>query len=371
MWVLGVESSCDETAAAIVSSEGDVASDVVHSQVKLHAPYGGVVPELASRDHLRAMGPVVREALTRAGRELRVGEGGVDAIAVTNRPGLIGALLVGVQVAKGLAFSTGVPLVGVDHLVGHLLAPFVKRTTTGPEGNRVRVLVEGADAPLSFPYVALLASGGHTALYRVDGPLPSQVRELGATRDDAAGEAFDKVAKLLGLGYPGGPIIDRMAKTGDATRVKLAAPMAHRKSLEFSFSGLKTQVAEWVASHKNEIDEKTVADVCASFQATATKVLVDKLVAASLQENVPLIVVTGGVAANSELRARTIEAGKANGLAVNVPPIASCTDNAAMIAYAGAQRFVRGERDDATLGAASVTCLPRRTRKGPGASSHA
>ena len=353
-WVLGVESSCDETAAAVVSSEGDVASDVVHSQVKLHAPYGGVVPELASRDHLRAMGPVVREALTRAGRELRSGEGGIDAIAVTNRPGLIGALLVGVQVAKGLAFSTGVPIVGVDHLVGHLLAPFVKRPKK----------VEGADAPLTFPYVALLASGGHTALYRVDGPTPGGVRELGATRDDAAGEAFDKVAKLLGLGYPGGPIVDRIAKTGDPTRVKLSAPMAHSKSLEFSFSGLKTQVAEWVAAHP-KLEEEDVADVCASFQATATRVLVDKLVAAALQEGVPLIVVTGGVAANSELRARTIESGRANGLAVNVPPIASCTDNAAMIAYAGAQRFVRGERDDATLGASSVTLLPRRTRKGP------
>ena len=353
-WVLGLESSCDETAAAVVSSDGDVESDVVHSQVKLHAPYGGVVPELASRDHLRAMGPVVREALSRAGRELRPGEGGIDAIAVTNRPGLIGALLVGVQVAKGLAFSTGVPIVGVDHLVGHLLAPFVKRPKK----------VEGADAPLVFPYVALLASGGHTALYRVDGPMPSQVRELGATRDDAAGEAFDKVAKLLGLGYPGGPIVDRIAKTGDASRVKLAAPMAHRKTLEFSFSGLKTQVAEWVAAHP-KIEEKDVADLCASFQATATRVLVDKLVAAAVQEEVSLIVVTGGVAANSELRTRTIEAGRANGLAVNVPPIASCTDNAAMIAYAGAQRFVRGERDDATLGASSVTCLPRRTLKGP------
>jgi N6-L-threonylcarbamoyladenine synthase len=353
-WVLGIESSCDETAAAIVSSEGEVASDVVHSQVALHAPYGGVVPELASRDHLRAMIPVVREALSRAGRTLS----DVDAIAVTNRPGLIGALLVGVQVGKGLAYAAGRPLVGVDHLVGHLLAPFVKRQTK----------VEGADAPLAFPFVALLASGGHTALYRVDGPLAANVRELGATRDDAAGEAFDKVAKLLGLGYPGGPIVDRRAKTGNAARVKLVRPMAHRKGLEFSFSGLKTQVAEWVSAHvaaHGAPTEADIADVCASFQEAATRVLVDKLVAAAREEGVSRIAIGGGVAANSELRRRAIEAAQAAGLVLTVPPLASCTDNAAMIAYAGACRFVAGEVDDATLAASSVSILPRRTRRGP------
>ena len=356
-WVLGVESSCDETAAAVVSSKGEVASDVVHSQVELHAPYGGVGPELASRDHLRSVGPVVRAALAQAGRSLRE----VDAIAVTNRPGLIGALLVGVQVAKGLAFASGRPIVGVDHLVGHLLSPFlVRRGASGPG------VMEGADAVPSFPYVALLASGGHTAIYRVDGPLPQDIRELGATRDDAAGEAFDKVAKLLGLGYPGGPIVDRLARTGDASRIGLVRPMARRTSLEFSFSGLKTQVAEWVAAHPSPAEED-VANLCASFQATATRVLVDKLVAASKQEGVPRIVVTGGVAANAELRARAIAAARAHGLSLTIPPFASCTDNAAMIAFAGAQRLVAGEVDDATLGASSVSVLPRRTRRGPGA----
>ncbi len=350
-WVLGVESSCDETAAAVVSSDGDVASDVVHSQVKLHAPYGGVVPELASRDHLRAAGPVIREALARAGKDLRE----VDAIAVTCRPGLIGALLVGVQLAKGLSFASGVPLVGVDHLIGHLLAPFLRREP-----------VPGADAPLSFPYAGLLASGGHTAIYRVDGPLAPQIRELGATRDDAAGECFDKVAKLLGLGYPGGPVVDRLAKQGDPTRIPFVRPMAQRKSLEFSFSGLKTQVAEWVASHP-ERDEQTVADVCASFQATATRVLIDKLIAAADSEGLHHLVITGGVAANRELRARAIEAAKARGLALTVPPLASCTDNAAMIAYAGAQRFIAGERDDGRLLASSQSVLPRRTHRGPAA----
>lgn len=346
-WVLGLESSCDETAAAIVSSDGEVAADVVHSQVALHAPYGGVVPELASRDHLRAMGAVVREALTRSGRDLQ----SLDAIAVTCRPGLIGALLVGVQFAKGLAWASGRPIVGVDHLVGHLLAPFVRRS---PD----HVVPQ-------FPYVALLASGGHTAIYRVDGPRAPLIREIGATRDDAAGEAFDKVAKLLGLGYPGGPVVDRLAKNGDASRVPMVKPMAHRKGFEFSFSGIKTRVADHVQKHPPET-EQDVADLCASFQATATSVLVDKLVAAALSEGVQHVVVTGGVAANRELRERATVAARDAGLVLSIPPFSSCTDNAAMIAYAGAQRFVAGEIDGLDLAATSTSVLPRRTVRGAG-----
>ncbi|MBF5066410.1 tRNA (adenosine(37)-N6)-threonylcarbamoyltransferase complex transferase subunit TsaD, partial [Salmonella enterica subsp. enterica serovar Istanbul] len=193
----------------IVDETGRVLSDVVQSQVSLHAPYGGVIPELASRDHLRNAGPVVREALTRAGVEWDA----IDGVAVTNRPGLVGALLVGVQMAKGLAWARGLPLVGVDHLVGHLLAVFLRRNVdvAAKDGAAPREVEPAPD----FPFVALLASGGHTAIYRVDGPSAQQVRELGATRDDAAGEAFDKVAKVLGLGYPGGPVIDRLAKEGD------------------------------------------------------------------------------------------------------------------------------------------------------------
>jgi N6-L-threonylcarbamoyladenine synthase len=345
-WVLGLESSCDETAAAIVSSAGEVAADVVHSQVALHAPYGGVVPELASRDHLRAMGAVVREALSRAGRSLE----SLDAIVVTNRPGLIGALLVGVQFGKGLAWAANKPILGVDHLVGHLLSPFVLR----PD-----------HVPPAFPYVALLASGGHTALYRVDGPLPSGIRDLGGTRDDAAGEAFDKVAKLLGLGYPGGPIVDRLAKNGDASRVPMVKPMAHRKGFEFSFSGLKTRVADRVAKSPPQT-EQDVADVCAAFQATATSILVEKLVAAAKDQGVGRIVITGGVAANRELRARAAEAAREAGLILTIPPFSSCTDNAAMIAYAGAQRFVAGERDALDLAATSTSVLPRLTQRGAG-----
>ncbi len=347
MIVLGIETSCDETGAAIVREDGVVLSDVVLSQIALHAPYGGVVPEVASRDHVKNIGPVVRAALAAAGKTID----DVDAIAVTARPGLVGALLVGVQVAKGLAFAADKPLVGVDHLVGHLLAVFLKR-----EG-------ETHDVP-AFPFVALLASGGHSAFYRVDGPDPSLCTELGATRDDAAGEAFDKVAKLLGLPYPGGPEIDRRALRGDATKVPLKAPMPG--TLEMSFSGLKSQVARWVEAH-GPLDDAAVDDVCASFQRVATSTLADKLVRAARQEGVKAVVLGGGVAANRELRARTREGAAAHGMTAFVPPVKSCTDNAAMIAYAGAKRFERGERDGFSLAATSRTCLPRSTRKGRGA----
>jgi N6-L-threonylcarbamoyladenine synthase len=344
--VLGIESSCDETGAAVVDDAGRVASDVVHSQVSLHATYGGVVPELASRDHLRAVGPVVREALARAGVRLS----DLGGIAVTNRPGLVGALLVGVQAAKGLAWAACKPMVGVDHLMAHLLAVFLRRG-------------EGDVPPPRFPFVCLLASGGHTAIYRVDAPRADAIVELGATRDDAAGEAFDKVAKLLGLGYPGGPAIDRIAPSGDASRVKLSAPMITSGSLQMSFSGIKTQVAQLVARGGAPAE---VADVCAAFQAAVTSSLARRVVDAALRESVADVVLGGGVAANRELRRRTRELGEARGLQVLVPPLASCTDNAAMVAYAGAQRLARGESDAWDLVATSETVLARATRKGRG-----
>ena len=350
MRVLGIESSCDETGAAVVDDHGVVLSDVVQSQVELHARYGGVIPELASRDHLKNLGPVVREALARAG----VGWDDIDGIAVTNRPGLVGALLVGVQAAKGLAWARGLPLVGVDHLVGHLLAVFLRRK---PD----------AEPPPAFPFVALLASGGHTAIYRVDGPRASEVRELGATRDDAAGEAYDKVAKLLGLGYPGGPVVDRLAAKGDPHAVKLTLPMGHTKTFDLSFSGIKTQVASLVRERGVPDTEQGIADICASFQSAVTSVLAKKLVEAAARENVSTVVLGGGVAANKELRARTRELAEARGMRAVLPDLASCTDNAAMIAYAGLVRLRAGEHDAWDLVATSATSLPRTTRKGRGA----
>ncbi|WP_437679330.1 tRNA (adenosine(37)-N6)-threonylcarbamoyltransferase complex transferase subunit TsaD [Sorangium sp. So ce131] len=353
MRVLGIETSCDETAAAVVTEGGEVLSDVVRSQVALHAPYGGVVPEVAARDHARAVVPVVREALSRAG----VTPAELDGVAVTSRPGLAGALLVGLQAAKGLAWAAGKPLVGVDHLVGHLLAVFLRR--------------DGAPAPEAlpaFPYVALLASGGHTAIYRVDGPSIGAIRELGATRDDAAGEAFDKVAKLLGLGYPGGPVVDRLAADGDAAAAAEAVPAltARKESLEFSFSGIKSAVARHVA-RRGRPEGQALHDLCAAFQGAVVDALVQKTVRAARAEGIARVVLAGGVAANRGLRATMAAACARRDVALFVPPFASCTDNGAMIAYAGALRLAAGERDALDLAPETRTALPRVTRKGGGA----
>jgi len=350
MKVLGIETSCDETAAAVVAGDGTVLSDLVHSQVSLHAPYGGVVPELASRDHLRNVRPVIEAALKHAGTKLS----DLDGLAVTCRPGLSGALLVGVQVAQGLAWASGKPIVGIDHLVGHLLAVFLKDKQGA-----------GAESP-EYPFVALLASGGHTALYRVDGNEPGNVAELGATRDDAAGEAFDKVAKLLGLGYPGGPIIDRLAKQGRADVILLSKPMRRRDSLEFSFSGLKTNVARWVALHGRPGDDQTLRDLCAAFQRRVVDTLVSKAVFAAQREHVSWLVLAGGVAANRELREHAVEVAARHAIRVSVPSLRACTDNAAMIAYAGALRLASGEDDTGRIHISPKSLLPRVTHKGPG-----
>jgi N6-L-threonylcarbamoyladenine synthase len=349
--VLGVETSCDETAAAVVTEGGLVLSDVVRSQVALHAPYGGVVPEIASRDHARAILPVIREALARA----EIGVDGIDGVAVTSRPGLSGALLVGLQAAKGLAWAAGKPLVGVDHLVGHLLAVFLHRGD------------DAGFAPPAYPFVALLASGGHTAIYRVDGARLDAIRELGATRDDAAGEAFDKVGKLLGLGYPGGPVVDKLAAEGDPARARDAVPkpMARRDSLEFSFSGLKTAVARHVAAEGVPTGQ-ALADLCAAFQKAVVDALVSKTIRAAHREGLARVVIAGGVAANRGLRAVMGAECARRGFTLSVPPLSSCTDNAAMIAYAGALRLAAGERDGMSLAPSTRTALPRVTRKGGG-----
>jgi N6-L-threonylcarbamoyladenine synthase len=339
--VLGIESSCDETAAAVVRLERGgawVLSDVIASQVAEHAPYGGVVPEIAARAHLRVISPVVREAVATAG-----GWGAVDAVAVTAGPGLIGALLVGLQAGKAIALARGLPLVGVNHLVGHLLAPFT------------RVVGEVHPQP-AFPFVALLASGGHTALYRCDDA--ATMRELGATRDDAAGEAFDKVAKMLGLGYPGGPVIDRLAALGDPEAI--AFPQAMRgRSLEFSFSGLKTSVAQHLAKHGQPGSEQGLRDLAAGVQRAIVETLVRKVVLAAQQEGITRVVLGGGVAANRGLRARAAEACAKAGLTLVVPPARACTDNAAMIAYAGAVSLRSGRLDGAALDARATWPVER------------
>jgi N6-L-threonylcarbamoyladenine synthase len=337
MNVLGIESSCDETAAAVVTSDGLVLSDVVASQIKIHAPYGGVVPELASRAHLTNIVPVIEQAVSVLPR----GFDDVDAIAVTNGPGLVGALLVGVQAAKAIAWSRGLPLVGVNHLVGHLLAVYLRRKPEEPP----------VDLPM--PYIALLASGGHTALYQVDGP--EDIEQLGETRDDAAGEAYDKVAKLLGLGYPGGPVVDKLAALGNPAAVPLPQPMRNKRSLEFSFSGLKTAVAQYVRNNGVPETEQARADLCASFQRAVVTSLVQKSLEACRVRKVSRLVLGGGVAANRGLRALGQAECDKRGVRFYVPPFASCTDNAAMIAYAGAQRLARDDQDSMSLNVFSTS----------------
>jgi N6-L-threonylcarbamoyladenine synthase len=329
MIILGIESSCDETACAVVNG-GKVISNLVATQHDIHERYGGVVPELASRRHIENITPLIRGALDEAALSLD----DIDGIAVTFAPGLLGSLLVGLSAAKSIAFAKNIPFIGVNHLEGHLNAA---------------VLEYGE---IASPYVGLVVSGGHTSLYLVK--KFGDYRLLGATRDDAAGEAFDKVAKLLGLGYPGGPAIDEASRKGNPKSFKFTRPKFDREdSLDFSFSGMKTAclLIHRNAAARNEISEEFTADLASSFQEAAVNFLVERLLEAAKRCGAKAVVLAGGVAANRRLRSLLDERAKEDGFACFIPPAWLCTDNAAMIAFVGGRYLEAGRRSDFTLNA--------------------
>jgi len=317
--ILGIDTSCDDTAAAVVENGTRILSNIVSNQTEIHKKYGGIVPELASRRHIEMIWPVVDEALKAAGIKLD----DLSGVAVCHGPGLIGSLLVGCSFAKTLCYSKSIPLLSVNHLEGHIFSAFLEESKP------------------SFPFLALIVSGGHTCLYRVDGF--GTYRELGRTRDDAAGEAYDKISKLLGLGYPGGPIIEKLAQDGNPRAIDF--PRAYLpESFDFSFSGLKTSVLNFVKRNNLSVTGKDLShvtnhallnDIAASFQASVIDVLVKKTEWAIKKESIQQIVLTGGVAANRELRKRMKETGDERGAEIFIPSISLCTDNAAMIASAG------------------------------------
>ena len=329
MLVLGIESSCDETGVALYDTDKGLIADTLYTQVELHAKYGGVVPELASRDHVRKLTPLILQTL----EEANVKRQDLDGIAYTSGPGLIGALLTGTSVARSLAYALDIPAVGVHHMEGHLLAPMLEETQ--PE----------------FPFICLLVSGGHTMIIRVDGV--GQYKVLGDTLDDAAGEAFDKTAKLLELGYPGGPKVSDLALKGESGRYKFPRPMIDRPGLDMSFSGLKTYTRNtWLKAVKeNDATEQTKADICRAFEVAVSETLTIKCKRALEQEGLNRIVVAGGVSANREIRAKLDQLMEKRRGETFYPRLQFCTDNGAMIAYAGAQRLLTGQCNDLNFAA--------------------
>ncbi|MCP4840809.1 MAG: tRNA (adenosine(37)-N6)-threonylcarbamoyltransferase complex transferase subunit TsaD, partial [Halieaceae bacterium] len=327
MLVLGLETSCDETGVALYDTSAGLLAHALFSQVDIHVEYGGVVPELASRDHVRKVLPLVQEVLQDSGRD----EQSIDAVAYTAGPGLAGALMVGATLARALAWGWGIPALGVHHMEGHLLAPMLEE-----------------DSP-PFPFVALLVSGGHTQLVRVDAI--GRYRLLGESLDDAAGEAFDKVAKMLGLPYPGGPHVARLAEQGDASRFDFPRPMVNRPGLDFSFSGLKTHTLNTVAlcAGDGELTEQDRCDIASAFEQAVVSTLVIKCRRALRQEGLKTLVMAGGVSANRSLRSELKRALAKEQAEVYYPAPAFCTDNGAMIAYAGAQRLAAGQFDEADV----------------------
>jgi N6-L-threonylcarbamoyladenine synthase len=315
--ILGIETSCDETGVALYDTRDGLLAEALHSQVELHAAYGGVVPELASRDHVRRLLPLTAMTLERAGRRIE----DVDLVAFTQGPGLGGALLVGASVATGIGLALECPVVGIHHLEGHLLSPLL------------------AEPRPEFPFIALLVSGGHTQLMRVDAV--GRYTLLGETLDDAAGEAFDKTASLLGLGYPGGPALAKLAEGGDAKRFDFPRPMISGANLNFSFSGLKTAVLTRIRA-LGALDDRMRADLAASFQQAVVDVLAAKCRQALEQEGLQRMVVAGGVGANTLLRERLVAQAREHGASVHFPPLRLCTDNGAMIAFAAALKYPEG-----------------------------
>ena len=328
MLLLALESSCDETSVAVVRNGAEVLSNLISSQVDLHAVYGGVVPELASRRHLEVINPLVAQALADAG----VTPGQLEGVAATRGPGLIGALLVGLSFAKAYAYALGVPMIGVHHIEGHILAIQLERQ-------------------VEFPFLAAAVSGGHTHLFRVDGI--GRYRLLGRTVDDAAGEAFDKVAKMLGLGYPGGPVIDRLAKAGDDGGIVFPRPLLKKDNFNFSFSGMKTAVLNYLHGLENRPDDRHIAQIACAFQTAVVDVLTRKIMRAAQAEGLHRIVVAGGVACNSGLRATMTRLAAEKGLEAFFPSPGLCADNAAMLAVAGDYYLSRGQRSGLDLNAVS------------------
>lgn len=323
MKVLGIETSCDETGIAIYDTSAGLLSHVLYSQVKLHADYGGVVPELASRDHIRKILPLIESAISEAGLQ----QSDINAIAYTRGPGLVGALLVGSSLARSLGYAWNVPVLGVHHMEGHLLAPMLD------------------DIDVSFPFIALLVSGGHSMLVRVKEI--GQYDVLGESIDDAAGEAFDKTAKLLGLDYPGGPMLAKLADQGDMSRFTFPRPMTDRPGLQMSFSGLKTAAANTIhqVQQQGELTEQDKADIAAAFQEAVVDTLAIKCRRALEQTGVKSLVIAGGVSANTRLREKLSQLMQKKGGQVYYPRLQFCTDNGAMIAYAGALRLQAGQHD--------------------------
>jgi tRNA N6-adenosine threonylcarbamoyltransferase len=330
--VLGIETSCDETGVAVVE-DGRVLSNLLASQIDLHEKFGGVVPEVASRAHVEALNPIVEEALEQAGS--RFDE--LDGVAVTVGPGLVGALLVGIAGAKAIAFAQGIPLIGVNHLEGHVYANFLEHGPPEP------------------PYVCLIVSGGHTMLVHM--PQEHRYRVLGQTVDDAAGEAFDKIARFIGLGFPGGPALDKLARDGDPASIRFPRPMADSGDYDFSLSGLKTAVLRYVKGERQAGREVGLADLAASFQEAIVDVQVTKTMRAATETDSKTVLLGGGVVANSRLRERMERAGEENGIRVLFPSLPLCTDNGAMIAVVGASRLERGERTGLDVGADSALGL--------------